>query len=100
MLNFPSLSPTASTKALLSRLHYVSPARLPVGEWEVFQVSHTCSHCASTFVHQDPPDNNKITIYLGRLFGTFAPIILLAAYHQPRKKRWKNRKKPKLTLNV
>lgn len=86
MLNFPSLSPTTSTKALLGRLHCVSPARLPVGEWDVFQMSHTCSHCASTFVHQDPPDDDKTTVYLGRLFGTFAPIILLAAYYKLKRK--------------
>lgn len=67
-LCFLSLSPTARTKVPLCRLHCLSLAHLPVGEWEVFQMGCVCSRCGSTLVHLVPLRDNETTMYLFRLF--------------------------------
>lgn len=88
MLSFPSLCLTALTKVLLSRLHRVSLAHLPVRGWQAFQVGHISSCCGSTFLHQGPPDDDNVAmVYLHTHFRTFAPVTPLAAYNPGGRKR-------------
>lgn len=73
---------------------------MPVEEWEVFQMGLTCSQCASTFVRQDPPDNDKTMVYGVGVLEHLHPVFPEQLITSPGggKRRNKGEKNP-TTLN-
>lgn len=57
----PCFSSHSSDRSAIRQTSLSLSHHLPVGEREVFQMVRRCSPCASTFLHEYPPDNDKTT---------------------------------------